>query len=129
MPGTYESYAATTALVRSVQKEYPSLCNGRDIFREMHTPRVKALVDSWIDEVSYGLITLIQIFNPRLIVLGGGILREKYITDRLASLMTDRTRPSFHGFRLVPAALGNKAGLYGAAVVAQSIAADAKFYG
>lgn len=119
---TYEANASTTALVRSVSAQFAQLTDGRAIFAHMDDPRVKALVDGWINEVSYGLTSLIQIFNPGLIVLGGGILREAYITDKLAGIMMDRTRPSFHGFRLAPSKLGNRAGLFGAAVVAQRAA-------
>lgn len=118
--GCYEQYASTTALVRSAKAQNPELHNGKVIFSalEQNNQEAKRLVDHWIKEISYGLINLIYIFNPGLIVLGGGIMTQPYILTRLEELIKQSTVPSFHGFQIALASLGNLAGVYGMKAIA-----------
>lgn len=111
--GCYERFASTSALVRSAQALDPSLTNGRVIFSRLQEPLVHKLVDQWIDEILLGLITITHIFNPPCIVLGGGIMVQPYITERIQLLLKDRIMPSFAHVKILPAQLGNCAGLLG----------------
>ncbi|MEG0338335.1 MAG: ROK family protein [Oscillospiraceae bacterium] len=113
--GSYERYASTSALVRRAMALSPKLDSGRAVFAAMDIPEVKMLVDDWIREISFGLICLIHTFNPNAIVLGGGIMKEPYILLNLNAILSANTKPSFHDCKLLPAKLGNNAGLYGAA--------------
>lgn len=119
--GFYEKYASTTALVRSVQAVDPTLDNGRKIFGRLDDPGVKAAVDRWIDEVIYGLASLVHTFNPSLVVVGGGIMREEYIIHSLRQRIAGYIMPSFGGLRIMPAELGNDAGLLGVGHLAAAI--------
>ncbi|MBP8855224.1 MAG: ROK family protein [Oscillospiraceae bacterium] len=119
--GSYERYASTSALVRRALALSPKLDSGRAVFAAMDIPEVKMLVDDWIREISYGLICLIHTFNPSAIVLGGGIMKEPYIVLNLTAILSASTKPSFRDCRLLPAALGNNAGLLGAAHLASLI--------
>ena len=56
-----------------------------------------------------------------LVVLGGGIMREPYILGQLERMAAPMVKPSFRGCRVVPAALGNNAGLMGAGYLAANI--------
>lgn len=116
--GSYERYASTSALVRRAMALSPKLDSGRAVFAAMEVPEVKMIVDDWIKEISYGLICLIHAFNPSAIVLGGGIMKEPYIGLNLSAIMMASTKPSFRDCKVVPAALGNNAGIYGAAHLA-----------
>lgn len=116
--GSYERYASTSALVRRAMALSPKLDSGRAVFAAMDIPEVKILVDDWIKEISFGLICLIHSFNPSAIVLGGGIMKEPYIVLNLNAIMSSSTKPSFRDCRLLPAALGNNAGILGAAHLA-----------
>lgn len=111
--GCYERFASTSALVRSAQALDPSLTNGRIIFSRLQESMVRKLVDQWIDEILLGLITITHIFNPPCIVLGGGIMVQPYITERINLLLKDRIMPSFAHVKILPAQLGNCAGLLG----------------
>ena len=54
-------------------------------------------------------------------VLGGGIMGEPYILGQLERMTAPMVKPSFRGCRVVPAALGNNAGLMGAGYLAANI--------
>lgn len=113
--GCYERYASTTALVQLVRGRFPALRNGRDIFANIGHPAVKELIDRWVDEIVYGLISLTHIFNPALIVLGGGIMEQTYVVEEVKKRLKEQIIPSFRNVEVVPASLGNAAGLLGAA--------------
>jgi predicted NBD/HSP70 family sugar kinase len=116
--GYYEKYASTTALVKNVQTIMPELDNGRKILKNMENPAVKEIVDNWIDEIAYGLASLIHIFNPSLIILGGGIMENDCIIESLEKKVNKYIMPSFANVVLTKAALGNDAGLWGAGFLA-----------
>ena len=115
LSGCYETYASTTALVRSVTKVDPQLDNGRKIFEAIERSEIKEAVDHWIDEITYGLISLIHIFDPDKIALGGGIMAQKYVYEEVRRKTTERVENNFRDIQLVPAELGNSAGMMGAA--------------
>lgn len=111
--GCYERFASTTALVRAAKNLDASLSNGKLIFERISEPCVKNLVDNWIDEILLGLSTLIHIFNPACIVLGGGIMVQPYITKEINRRLPTQIMPSFSHVKVLPAELGNSAGLLG----------------
>lgn len=112
--GCYERYASTTALVNSASAHDPSLNNGKKIFERIGDEEVKAIVDRWISEILLGLATLIHIFNPSCVILGGGIMVQPYIIEQIKSKIGQSIMPSFAHVEIKPAALGNTAGLLGA---------------
>lgn len=122
--GCYERYASTGALVRAAADMNPALSNGRVIFEHIDEPEVRAVVDDWIQEILFGLTSLIHIFNPSCIVLGGGIMNEKYIIQKLQTSIYSNIMPSYANVVLKQAQLGNHAGLLGAAYLASRCKAD-----
>lgn len=117
--GCYEKYASTTALAAMAQKVDPGLDNGRKIFAHLNEPRIQQIVDQWIDEIVYGLISVIHIFNPQRIVLGGGVMAQPYILEQVRKKTDREIMDSFRNVTLEAAELGNQAGLLGAAYLAQ----------
>ena len=67
-----------------------------------------------------GLVTLVNIFNPELIVIGGGAAAagELLFAPARRVLATRGLRPQRDEVRVVPAALGPDAGFFGAAALA-----------
>lgn len=112
--GCYERYASATALVKMVSEIDPSLTNGRQIFANLERPEIKAVVNKWIDEIVLGLTTLIHIFNPSCIVLGGGIMVQPYILEQINVRIPQMVMSSFSHVQISSAKLGNSAGLLGA---------------
>ena len=119
--GCYEAYASTSALVRAVKEKTGRNLNGREIFAEFDNPEIKAILDAWIDEIVVGLKGLVYIFNPTLIVAGGGIMSREYITDEINNRLAAELMPSFRHVKVVKAQAGNDANLLGAAHVATKI--------
>jgi len=117
--GYYESYASTTALVKNVEAINPRLDNGRDIFANMNDDAVKSAIDDWINEILLGLASLTHIFNPSLIVLGGGVMSNAYVIASIKERLTDYIMSSYANVAVTPASLGNTAGLYGAYYLAK----------
>lgn len=115
--GCYEAYASTSALVSDVKEKIGKELNGRQIFaaENFGNPVIKAVVDNWIDEIVTGLISLIFSFNPSLIILGGGIMNEKYIADEVSRKIKEIDIHVFKKVQIRSAVLGNKAGMLGAA--------------
>ena len=112
--GCYERYASTTALVNAASAFDPSLTDGKKIFERIGDEEIKPIVDCWITEILFGLTTLIHIFNPSCVILGGGIMVQPYIIEQIQSKLDQNIMPNFAHVKIKPAALGNTAGLLGA---------------
>ena len=119
--GCYEAYASTTALVNDVKEKLGLSLNGREIFERFDDPEIKAVIDLWIDEIVTGLKSLVYIFNPALIVAGGGIMNEEYITQEINARLQSQLMNSFRKVRVVKAQMGNDANKLGAAYLASKL--------
>ncbi|MBR0575051.1 ROK family protein [Proteiniclasticum sp. BAD-10] len=115
--GCYEQYASTKALVQVAQGVDPSISSGRDLFRRIENgnPRLKEVLESWLVDVALGLSSLIHIFNPEALILGGGVLDRPGLLEDIEKKVRENLMASFQGVVLQKAALGNHAGLMGAA--------------
>lgn len=112
--GCYERYASTTALVRMAMDYDPALDNGRKIFARLDDPNVMQILDRWVDEILLGLASLTHIFNPSCIILGGGIMVQPLLLEKIRQKKERFIMPSFCHVQILPAQLGNTAGLLGA---------------
>jgi len=117
--GYYEKYASVKTLINNVQEIMPELDNGKKIFTHLGNPAVRDIVDDWIDEVIYGLASLIHVFNPSLVIMGGGIMENDHVIKFLREKITSHIMPSFASdLTLTKASLGNDAGLWGVGYLA-----------
>lgn len=116
--GCYERYAATTALVRGAQRMGLDAPDGRTIFEAAAAgdARTQAVLNHWINEIAQGLAGLVHIFNPQLILIGGGVsAQQALLIDPLAEKVRASIMPAFaEGLEVKAAALQNDAGLVGA---------------
>ena len=83
----------------------------------MQEPEVKQLIDQWIMEIVYGLITIIHMMNPACAILGGGIMEQPYVIEQIQEQLYPNLIPSFRHVKIKKAELGNQAGMLGAAVL------------
>lgn len=115
--GCFEQYASSKALLMAVEKVAGRKLNGFEVFQEenFNNPEIRHVIDSWIDEIIIGLKSLINIFNPSLIVLGGGIMNENYIIDLIDRKIYKQLMSNYRKVNIVKAELGNDAGLLGVA--------------
>jgi predicted NBD/HSP70 family sugar kinase len=119
--GCYEKYASATALVNRAIKVDKSLDNGRKIFAAKDRMEIQNVIDGWIDEVVVGLVTLVHIFNPADIILGGGVMGQEWLVLELEKRLSKRVSPGFENVRLHMAKLSNDAGMVGAAYLAEQL--------
>lgn len=116
--GCYEDYASTKALVRKVSEKYPQISDGRQVLNNLGIPEVNRIFEEWIQEITHGLVSLIHIFNPQCIILGGGIMSNEDVVDLVRDAVIQRIMPGFHDVKIIRAGLGNTAGLWGAVYIA-----------
>ena len=118
--GCFESYAATSTLVRNAQAATgESEMNGRIIFRRAKDgdETMLRVLDAWIDDIAAGITGLVHIFNPQIVLIGGGVsAQEELLIEPLRKRVLATAMPRFaEGLRLERAVLSNDAGLIGAA--------------
>ena len=117
--GCYEKYASTTALVAKAKEYDSSITNGKILFSRIEEPQIRAIIDQWIDEIVYGLVSITHLLNPACIILGGGIMEQPYIPDQIEQKLMPSIMSSFRGLKIKTAQLGNQAGMLGAARLAE----------
>ena len=119
--GCYEAYASAKALTEEVSKKLGREMNGREVFAGFDNHEIKSVIDEWIDEIVIGLKNLVYIFNPALIIAGGGIMNEKYITVEINKRLQAQLMKSFCGVKVEKALMGNDANKLGAAYLASKL--------
>lgn len=92
--------------------------DGRAIFESAHAgdPTILALLDDWTDEIAQGLAGMVHIFNPQLILIGGGVsAQQELLIDPIARKVRASVMPAFaEGLEIRAAQLHNDAGMVGA---------------
>ena len=124
--GCYERYASTTALIKEVKENYEKLgnvsfekeeVNGLAIFSELEKNKeLQNVVNEWIQNISKGLISLTHIFNPDIILIGGGVSKqERSFIEPVREIVLNKVMKKFgENLKVESAMLGNDAGLIGA---------------
>ncbi|MEW9110511.1 MAG: ROK family protein [Cytobacillus gottheilii] len=114
--GCYEQYGSTTALIREAKKADPGCTNGRQLFAMIQDgdQRLLEVLDSWANEAARGIASLVHIFNPPCVILGGGIMEQDLSVRLVSEKLYQHIMTSYSGVKIIKSQLGNKAGLYGA---------------
>lgn len=114
--GCYEMYASTTALVKKAQEINTDFIDGRVIFERINQGdnSLEKVLENWILEVALGLTSLIHIFNPSAIIIGGGVMEQENLVNKISDKVKELMMESFSDVKLMKASLGNKAGVLGA---------------
>lgn len=119
--GCYEAYASCRALTDRVSEHFGRYVSGREIYEPqmLEDPFVQQAISDWEDEIVNGLVSLSYIFNPPLIVLGGGIMSEEQLVNNIRKKLINRVGINYQSVQLEKAQLRNKAGMLGAAYIAK----------
>lgn len=119
LSGCYEQYASVNALIREARRIEADCTSGRDVFMcAEKNEKMRRVVSDWIDEICYGLTTLVHVFQPEVVILGGGIMEAEGLAKTVKERMGKRVMGSYAEVGFVKAQLGNRAGLLGAALIA-----------
>ena len=136
--GCLEAYASASALAAITKekmhelklKEIPSALfeceknegriSARTAFDAMRLgdKHGKEIVDGYIKHLAEGITNFVNIFQPEMVCIGGGVCNEKeYLTKPLCELVNhdQYTRNNAVKTKIVVASLGNDAGIVGAA--------------
>jgi len=138
--GCWEAYSSATALIRQTiraaeenpQSAIHKLVNG-DLSKinaktafdaaRLGDETGKKVVDQYIEMLAEGLANMINIFQPNVVVLGGGVSKEgEYLLAPLREKLKGRTycAEGLENPRLVAAQMGNDAGIVGAAFISRA---------
>lgn len=125
--GCLEQYGSMTALIRMVKEavtagELPGICEenvtGKYIFDEIaaQNKAMEQIADRWMEYLAAGIVGMVHIFNPQIVILGGGVCaQEELFIEKIRKKVKERVMPHFaQGLEIVAAELGNKAGMAGA---------------
>jgi len=134
--GCWETYASATGLIRSTReamelhpesalwKSAPTLAavNGKTVFDacELGDPVAESVAAEYIADLACGVTNLINVLQPEVLCIGGGVSRqgERLLAPIRAYLDREEfTRDGVRRTRLCAARLGNDAGIIGAALV------------
>jgi glucokinase len=128
--GCWELYASATAMIQHYHSLHPaaSVMKAREIFERYDSkdPFAIQVVEEEIRMVAVGLANLVNIFNPRIVVIGGGLSEAgNWFIEKIAGTVRSLAMENSIEFvRIVRAQLGNKAGLLGAALLALEYAKE-----
>ena len=134
--GCWEAYASATGLIRSVREAMtahkdsalwrfaptPEEVNGKTVFDAVDAGDAvaQAVLDSYLGDLACGIVNLINILQPEVLCIGGGISRQGEKLLKPLREVLDReefTRDSPRRTRLCVAKLRGEAGIIGAALV------------
>ena len=121
--GCFECYASANALIKAVNKISDEPLDAFQIFQKenMQRPEIRSEIDKWIDEIILGLMNIIYIFNPPLIVIGGGIMNEDYIIELIDRKIYNRLMENFRNVKIERTKLGGDSALLGVAYEASQL--------
>ena len=136
--GCFEAYASASALSAMTREKMHELSlkgihsqlfeeekhdgkvSARTAFNAMRKGDVygKMIVDDYIEYLAIGITNMVNIFQPHVLAIGGGVCNEKdYLLVPLLKHVNREqyTRDNAHKTKIVTATLGNDAGIIGAA--------------
>lgn len=122
--GCLERYASATAVIEDYNRENPSnpVRGTRRIFQlaEQGDSLAQGVIDRFISYLAAGLANITNIFNPEMIIIGGGVSEAgKQFIEKVYQACQERAMPvSFKNVEIVGATLGNRAGILGAGAFA-----------
>ncbi len=139
--GCLESYASATGLIRETKeaiaehpesllaKEYGERIDEIDARTAFDVARLGdktaiEVVDGYISYLAAGISTLVCLFRPQVIIIGGGVSNEG---ETLLRPLNEKLLPSTYAGaeigvpKAIKASLGNDAGIIGAAMLAKQI--------
>lgn len=119
--GCFERYASTSALIRRAKQKLKLpegfKLSGKYIFEKAKNNEKEYVdvINEWSYDVAIGIKNIVHIFNPSLIIIGGGISAQgDYLIKFIQKHMDKIIMPSFLEEMIIKTSpSGNKAGMLG----------------
>jgi len=118
--GCWEAYAAGPALAARASRRAGREMDAAAVFDAAAAgdPLAVELVAEEADLVGVGLASLLHLYSPEILILGGGLAtRFDALRPGIAARLARAAMPSFRDVPVVPAGLGGDAGLVGAGLL------------
>lgn len=117
--GCAESYCSGTALVRHYEELTRSRLSGAEIFKiSEKDEKAKKVIDRFTSDLAWFLTSLRNVFDPELIIIGGGVINSKdYWWDEVLKNFKNYCHLS-EEIEIKPAKFLNDAGVIGAGRIA-----------
>lgn len=124
--GCFEKYASMKALKNNLRAELglDEKTRGQELLdmirKNEQDEKITKIVDEYIEYLSIGISNLINIFEPEAVGIGGSFV---YFSDVLLDKLKNNIQKNKYLFNnrekliIVPAALGNDAGIIGASLI------------
>ena len=138
--GCWEKYASATAIIRmgrALMEEKPDCALARQMGGDAANLNAKAVLDlakagdadcagifeTYVKYLCVGLANLINIYDPDMLVLGGGVAHAgDFLLDAVRAALGDYVYcPALSWARVELARLGNDAGIIGAAMLGRNV--------
>ena len=113
--GCFERYASVSALL-----EMTELDNLDEVFYLAEkNPKIQNVIDSYIENLAEGLANVINIYEPEMLVIGGGLAEyeEKIMFDLKSKIINKIYNKFTYDFNFKIAKLKNDAGIIGASIL------------
>ena len=124
--GCWEKYASATAMINNYNLLNPAkqVDSTLDIFSAYGNNEQDAVqvINDEIKLVAVGISNLVNIFNPEMIIVGGGVSEagDWFVEKISRNVQLIAIKPGTRNLEIVRAQLGNKAGMLGAAAFGMS---------
>jgi fructokinase len=112
-----ETYLSGPGLTKSYSLRFSEDKNSKDIIDEMRRMDAQAcsIWDSYLEQLAASLAQVVNILDPELIVLGGGMSLIPEIYQILPEIIKQHVFTQDFSTPILPAKLGDSAGVFGAA--------------
>lgn len=113
--GCLEQYASVTALIKMVKDETGESLNGLEIFQRKDEEKISDIIEKWTMDISTALVSLVHIFAPEVIIIGGAVSKQQSLIDNISKIVKSKSMKNFSkDLKITNATLGNDAGVMGA---------------
>jgi glucokinase len=119
--GCLEAYVSGTSIAERAVEAGLSLGTAEEVAAAARAgePGAAAVWDETVEALASGLTSIVNLFEPELVVVGGGVARagEQLLGPARAWVLEHAMGPAGGAVRIVAAALGDQVGVVGAAAI------------
>ena len=115
--GCFEKYASISALLKMTEAE-----NLKEVFYlSEKNSSIQNVLESYIDNLSEGLANVVNMYDPEMLVIGGGLsdYADEFMYKLKSKLFAKLYNKETHNLTVKAASLKNDAGIIGASILSK----------